>query len=629
MFYRLTTLSRQTKQLILLFLDVALVPVSLLVSMAVASGRVPGAATIQAEWPALTLLTVSATFLSIALGLPRVQLKSYEISALGRSAALGSVLAGMLGALVVLGESRVEVGTPVILALIYTVFSAASRLVLLQILLTIYRHHVAETRVLIYGAGKTGVQLAMALKASADVRLMGFLDDNTVLHGITVAGHTVYPARRIEALIDAHQIQKVLLAMPSTSHPRQAQIARRVAKLGVEVQTLPSFAQLIGQEEIVDKLAPVLPAAVLGRAAHLQDGMDGGCTAYEGRCVMITGAGGSIGSELCRQILNCKPAKLVLLELTEFALFSIERDLRALAEDSPTEIAVLLGSVTDARLVGAAIREHGVQVVLHAAAYKHVSMVEQNPAAGIANNVFGTLTVAQAAADAGIERFVLVSTDKAVRPQGVMGATKRMAELLVGDFARRAPSTVFTMVRFGNVLGSSGSVVPIFFDQVGRGGPVTVTDPQVTRYFMTVQEACRLVLWAGTLAKGGEIFVLDMGKPVKIVDLARQVIEAAGYSVRSSDNPEGDIEIVTTGLRLGEKLHEELSINADLAPTSHPKLRCAREQVLSEFEVARALQTLRAALDKGDGRAAVDEMMHWLKRDLDLNAAQTASKTEA
>jgi len=414
MFYRLTTLSRQTKQLILLFLDVLLVPASLLASMAVAAGQIPDAVAIRSEWPALTLLTVSAAFLSIALGLPRVQLKSYEISALGRSAVLGSVLAGMLGVLMILGQSDVEGGTPVILALIYTVFSAASRLVLLRILLSIYRHHVAETRVLIYGAGKTGVQLAMALKASDDVRLMGFLDDNTVLHGMTVAGQTVYPARRIEALIDAHQIQKVLLAMPSTSHPRQAQIARQVARLGVEVQTLPSFAQLIGQQEIVDKLAPVLPAAVLGRAAHLQDALDGGCTAYQGRCVMITGAGGSIGSELCRQILNCKPAKLVLLELTEFALFSIERDLRALAEDSTTEIAGVLGSVTDARLVGATIRDYGVQVILHAAAYKHVSLVEQNPLAGIANNVFGTQAVAQAAAEAGIERFVLVSSDKAV-----------------------------------------------------------------------------------------------------------------------------------------------------------------------------------------------------------------------
>ncbi|MBN8292996.1 polysaccharide biosynthesis protein [Rhodobacter sp. NTK016B] len=618
MLTRLTTLSRRTKQLILLWLDILLVPASLLVSMAVSSSTIPFLQEIRAELPAMILLSIAAGFISVSLGLPRVQLKSYELSALGRSAALGGMLAGMLAMMVLLGQSNVEAGTPVILALIYSVFSATSRLVLLQILLALYRKNVDETRVLIYGAGKTGIQLAMALKSTEDVRLLGFLDDNSVLHGMTVAGQTVYPAQRIEALIQSQNVDKVLLAMPSLSQPRQAQIARRVAKMKVEVQTLPSFAQLIGQEEIVDKLAPVLPNQVLGRK-HLKDALDGGCTAYRGRSVMITGAGGSIGSEICRQILSCKPERLVLLELTEFALFSIDRELRALAEDTGTEIVPILGSVTDARLVDATIRAQGVQVILHAAAYKHVPMVEKNPLAGISNNVFGTQIVAMAALENKIERFVLVSTDKAVRPLGVMGATKRMAELIVGDCARRSKDTVFAMVRFGNVLGSSGSVVPIFYDQVSRGGPVTVTDPEVTRYFMTIQEACRLVLWAGTLSEGGEIFVLDMGKPVKIVDLARQVIEAAGYSVQDKDNPDGDIEVITTGLREGEKLHEELTVSPRLSQTAHPKLSCAREELLTEFEIIRALQALRGAVEVGEADAAVGEMMHWLKRDLDNN----------
>ncbi len=442
MLTRLTTLSRRTKQLILLWLDILLVPVSLLVSMAVSSSTIPFLQEIRAELPAMILLSVAAGFISVSLGLPRVQLKSYELSALGRSAALGGMLAGMLAIMVLMGQSNVQAGTPVILALMYSVFSATSRLVLLQILLALYRKNVDETRVLIYGAGKTGIQLAMALKSTEDVRLLGFLDDNSVLHGMTVAGQTVYPAQRIEALIRSQNVDKVLLAMPSLSQPRQAQIARRVAKMKVEVQTLPSFAQLIGQEEIVDKLAPVLPNQVLGRK-HLKDALDGGCTAYRGRCVMITGAGGSIGSEICRQILSCKPERLVLLELTEFALFSIDRELRALAEDTGTEIVPILGSVNDARLVDATIRAQGVQVILHAAAYKHVPMVEKNPLAGIANNVFGTQTVAMAALDNKIERFVLVSTDKAVRPLGVMGATKRMAELIVGDCARRSKETVF------------------------------------------------------------------------------------------------------------------------------------------------------------------------------------------
>jgi FlaA1/EpsC-like NDP-sugar epimerase len=256
-------------------------------------------------------------------------------------------------------------------------------------------------------------------------------------------------------------------------------------------------------------------------------------------------------------------------------------------------------------------------------------MVEQNPIVGVQNNVFGTLILAEAALKAGIERFVLVSTDKAVRPLGVMGATKRMAETIVGDMARRSSRTVFTMVRFGNVLGSSGSVVPIFHEQISRGGPITVTDPEVTRYFMTVQEACRLVLWAGTLAKGGEIFVLDMGKPIRIADLARQVVTAAGYTVRDASNPDGDIEIVTTGLRAGEKLHEELTLNPRLEPTTHPKLSCARENYLSEFEIARALQSLTSAIESGDARSVVDEVMHWVKRDLEANRAQTVSRGDA
>lgn len=623
----LTTLPRPVKQSILLSLDITLVPVSLLMSIAATSGVVPMLGHLAQEWPAMVFLSATAAVMSVALGLPRVQLKSYELSALGRSAALGCVLAGLLAMMVMTGWSHVEAGTPVILALVYTAFSAAARLLLLQILLKIYSKNVTETRVLIYGAGKTGVQLAMALKASHDVRIIGFIDDNASLHGLTVAGLQVSPAKRIEKLIAAHAIEKVLLAMPSLSPPRQAQIARRVAAMNVEVQALPSFAQLIGEEQIIDRLAPVLPRHVLGRA-QLDDALQEGCTAYIGRVVMITGAGGSIGSELCRQILDCKPAKLVLLEMTEFTLFQIERELSALTEETGCEIVPVLGSISDARVVKSVIRRHNVQVILHAAAYKHVPMVESNPIVGVQNNVFGTLTLAQAAFDARIERFVLVSTDKAVRPLGIMGATKRLAETVVGDLARRSDKTVFSMVRFGNVLGSSGSVVPIFHEQISRGGPITVTDAEVTRYFMTVQEACRLVLWAGTLAKGGEIFVLDMGKPIRIADLARQVIAAAGYTIRDDDNPDGDIEIITTGLRAGEKLHEELTLNPRLEPTQHPKLSCARESYLSEFEIARALQSLSVAAETGDEKGLVDEIMHWVKRDLETNLSRAAARSE-
>ena len=609
------TMSRRAKQAVLLVLDLLLVPASYYLTMLLLTGRLPPVGWMWQQAPKVILLTVIAGGLSVLLGLPRIQLKSYEISAMGRSALLALALAVVL---VVLNDSRGApqiASVPVIFAMLFLVLGAFSRLILLRFLLFLYRREVPATRVLIYGAGTTGMQLALALKAHAGIRALAFIDDNTVLHNLTVAGLPVHPPQRLEALIRELAVERVLLAMPSLSAPRQAQIARRVAEMGVEVQALPSFAQLVGQEEIIGKLTPVLPQAFLGRA-QLDKALRAGCDAYAARTVMITGAGGSIGSELARQVLACKPARLVLLEISEFALYSIERELRALA-DGGCEIVPVLGSVTDARKLRETLRRYSVQVVLHAAAYKHVPLVEANPEAGVINNVFGTQTVAQEALAAEVERFILISTDKAVRPTGLMGATKRLAEIVVGDMARRSPSTVFAMVRFGNVLGSSGSVIPLFQEQILNGGPLTLTHTDVTRYFMTVQEATQLVLLAGDLAQGGEIFVLDMGQPVRIADLARQVIETSGYTVRDAANPDGDIEILVTGLRPGEKLHEELSISDRLQPTGHPKLFRAQECGLSQFEIARALHSLNALIEGGDSAALVDETMRWMARDLE------------
>lgn len=615
------SLSRRAKQTILLALDLVLVPASYYGTMLLLDGRLLPLSWFAENAARLLLLTLIAGGLSILLGLPRIQLKSYEISAMGRSALLALALAAAL--VVINGNSALPQanGVPVIFAMLFLVLGAVSRLILLRFLLFLYRREVPATRVLIYGAGTTGMQLALALKTHAAIRAVGFIDDNTVLHNITVAGLPVHAPQRLEALIRELSVDRVLLAMPSLSAPRQAQIARRVADMGVEVQALPSFAQLVGQEEIIGKLTPVLPQAFLGRA-RLDETLKAGCDAYVGRTVMITGAGGSIGSELGRQVLGCKPARLVLLELSEFALYTIERELSALAEGG-CEIIPVLGSVTDARKLRETLRRHGVQVVLHAAAYKHVPLVEANPESGVSNNVFGTLTVAQEAMAAEVERFILISTDKAVRPNGLMGATKRLAEILIGDMARRSPSTVFAMVRFGNVLGSSGSVIPLFQEQILNGGPLTLTHEAVTRFFMTVQEATQLVLLAGNLARGGEIFVLDMGQPVRIADLARQVIESSGYTVRDRANPDGDIEIVVTGLRPGEKLHEELSISERLQKTAHPKLFRAQEGGLSQFEIARALHSLNALIEAGDGEALTEEAMRWVARDLE-KAAQPA-----
>ena len=618
------SLSRRAKQAILLSLDMALVPVSLSLTIYLLTGELMPVSWLQDHWAALALLVLASGFMSVLLGLPRIQLKSYEISAMGRSAMLALGLAALMGTLNGVMEAPGPTSAPVTFAMVFLVLSALCRLLLLQFLLSVYRKDAPATRVLIYGAGKTGMQLAMALKPHEAIRAVGFIDDNSVLHNITVAGLSVHPSHKLEHLIRAHSVDRVLLAMPSLSPPRQAQIARRVATLGVEVQALPSFAQLVGQEEIIDKLAPVLPRRFLGRP-HLDSTLSGGCLAYRGKSVLVTGAGGSIGSELCRQVLNCKPRRLILLEVAEFSLYSVERELRALAEDTGCEIIPVLGSINDARKMRDTILTHGVKVVLHAAAYKHVPLVEANPEAGITNNVFGTQTLAQAAMDTGVERFILISTDKAVRPTGIMGASKRLAEIVISDFARRSEKTTFTMVRFGNVLGSSGSVIPLFQEQILRGGPVTLTHEEITRYFMTVQEATQLVLWAGNLAKGGEIFVLDMGKPVRIADLARQVIEAVGYTVRSPENPDGDIEIITTGLRPGEKIHEELSISRQFQSTGHPKLSCALEGSLSEFEIARALQSLKTLIETGEHARLAEEAMRWVRRDLEKTAARSDS----
>jgi FlaA1/EpsC-like NDP-sugar epimerase len=617
-------LSRRQKQAIILGLDVLLVPLALIATAIVKFGSRFSVDWIVEHWVPILAMMGACAAVSFALGLPRIQMKSYEISAMGRSAILAGVLTLLFSVLNGRPGAILPTTGPVVFGLIFLFLSALSRLMLLQVLLWVYRDGQTATRVLIYGAGATGAQLAMALGAHSTIRPVAFVDDNAVLHGITVAGLRVYPPQRLDALIAREEIGRVILAMPSLSPPRQAQIARRIADLGIDVQSVPSFSQLVGEEEIVSQLAPVLPTTLLGRA-HLNKSLAGGCQAYRGRVVLITGAGGSIGSELCRQVLNCGPKRLVLMELSEFALYSIDSELRALASGMECEIVPILGTVTDRRHVRKVLEDQGVQVVLHAAAYKHVPLVEANPLAGIANNVLGTNTLAREALDYGVDRFILVSTDKAVRPEGVMGATKRMAELIVTDLARESQHTVFAIVRFGNVLGSSGSVIPHFREQILRGGPVTLTDPDVTRYFMTAQEATRLVLWAGTLARGGEIFVLDMGKPIRIADLARQVIEASGYSVRIPENPGGEIEIIVTGLRPGEKLHEDLSISGTLHPTAHDKLFCSVEPALSGFELARALQALRGAVARGEGERAASEALYWTRRDLNLRRENTAA----
>ncbi|MAQ84545.1 MAG: nucleotide sugar epimerase [Maritimibacter sp.] len=611
---------RRQKQVIMLGIDLLLVPAALFLTLGLQQQGATATGELARAAPMLGLLMVLGMALSLLMGIPKIQLKAYDLSGIGRTAVFAMAMgfaAGGLGAAAGLGYAS---GVYIVFGLVFFLLSAASRMILLQILWAIYRGDRPRRRVLIYGAGTTGVQLASALRTHETIEPVAFTDDNAGLQGMTILGLPVYKPARVPEIVRKRRIDRVLLAMPSLSLPKQTQILREMEKLGVEVQALPSFAQLIGEEELIDKLSPIMPGHFLGRE-KLDDQMQASETHYAGRTVLVSGAGGSIGSELCRQVLACGPKRLVLYELSELALYQIEMELQLLAQEAAAvsgagtvpEIVPVLGSVTDARLVRKTLGEQAVDVVLHAAAYKHVPMVEANPLAGLANNVLGTATLAREAQEAGVERFVLISSDKAVRPTNVMGASKRLAELVVQDLAARAKGTVFAMVRFGNVLGSSGSVIPLYQEQIARGGPVTLTDPRVTRYFMTVQEAVGLVLQAGGFARGGEVFVLDMGEPVLIAKLARQMIEASGYTVRDARNPDGDIEIRVTGLRPGEKLHEELIIGEGFLTTAHEKIFAAREARLSEIEVASALRGLRAAVAGADDDAARALVARWVE----------------
>lgn len=462
----------------------------------------------------------------------------------------------------------------------------------------------ALPKVLIYGAGSAGRQLAAALAHSQEMKVVGFLDDDVRLQGGVINGLPIHAPEALPDLVAAQQIRDVLLAIPSASRRRRHEIVERLRAAQVAVRTLPGVAELAQGQVHVSDLRELDIDDLLGREPVMPDPTLLAANIHD-KVVLVTGAGGSIGSELCRQIAALGPRRLLLLEISEYALYQIDRELRG--RPGGSEPVPLLGSVADERRMRAILSAWRPETIYHAAAYKHVPLVEHNIAAGIRNNAFGTLTLARLAQEHGVADFVLISTDKAVRPTNVMGASKRLAELILQAFAAQGGGTRFTMVRFGNVLGSSGSVVPLFRRQIREGGPITLTHPKVTRYFMTIPEAAQLVIQAGALAseasESGDVFVLDMGEPVKIMELARRMIELSGLSVRDAEHPDGDIEIAITGLRPGEKLYEELLIGDDPQPTRHPRILKARERFLPWADLAPRLMALEAALDANDAPA--------------------------
>ncbi|MCC7464243.1 MAG: polysaccharide biosynthesis protein [Gammaproteobacteria bacterium] len=456
-------------------------------------------------------------------------------------------------------------------------------------------------RVIIYGAGDAGARLAVLMTGSGQMHPVAYVDEKKSLQNSTVQGIPVYAPEELPSVAERHEVGTILLAIPAASRQRRSEVIRGLAKAGLKVQTVPDLnAILAGQATLAD-LRDVSVADLLGRdVVAAQRALLG--VNSRGKNVLVTGAGGSIGSELCRQILEQRPARLLLFEQSEVALYEIKRELEALcaSREERVEIVGLLGNSHHRGRLREIMRAFEVQTVYHAAAYKHVPIVEENVVEGIYNNVFATWHAAEAAVEAGVEAFVLISTDKAVNPTSVMGATKRFAEIVLQAMNARQSRTQLCMVRFGNVLGSSGSVVPLFQEQIRLGGPVTVTHPEVRRYFMTIPEAASLVLQAGAMAHGGEVFLLDMGQPVKIDELARRMVALAGLTVREAADPDGDIEIQYTGLRPGEKLYEELLIGANAAGTEHPMILRAMEHSPSWSEVERLLGEMRAALEQFD-----------------------------
>ena len=557
------------------------------------------------QWWVYLLTPVLAVPVFIRLGLYRAIFRYTGLAALSTIAKAVALYGSLLFAILLWQHWLwVPRSIGVLQPLIFLLLVGGSRALARFWLAGIGRNRMAsEGRLLIYGAGEAGVQTAGAIANAHQFVLVGFVDDDPAKVGRSINGATVFSPQRIAELVQRLAVTDILLALPSASRARRNEIITSLRTVPVHVRTLPGMSDLASGRVTVRNFNELDVEDLLGRDPVVSDPQLLARTTA-GQTVLVTGAGGSIGSELCRQLAVEGPRQLLLLDHSEFGLYSIHQELQALcsARRLSVELVPLLGSVANPRRLAEICNHYRPAWVYHAAAYKHVPIVESNPAEGIANNVFGTLNMARASIEAGVSHFVLVSTDKAVRPTNVMGASKRMAELVLQALSafQGGSGTRFSMVRFGNVLGSSGSVVPLFRSQLATGGPVTVTHPEVTRYFMTIPEAAQLVLHAGAMAEGGEVFVLDMGQPVKIIELARRMVELSGLRVCDAAAPDGDIEITITGLRPGEKLYEELLIGDDPSPTVHPRIMKAHEEYLAWADLLVQLEALRDAVDSSD-----------------------------
>jgi len=598
---RLSGLSRGTKRVILIGFDIVALLVALWLSFTIRLGG--SFSPTGYHW----LLMLAAPFIAIPVFV-RMGLYRAVIRYLPERAFITVIQAMMLATLLwvvalYFAEATRFAVFPRTVPLFYFIFGTlmigGARFIAKALLSLPERNIGREAGVVIYGAGPAGTQLAEALRTQGRNYVAAFLDDDPSLWGRDVAGLRVYPPERLGELVRNRGVHEVILSVPQADAPTRGRIIEQLGRQPVKIRTLPAISDLASGKYLVNQLRAIDIDDLLGRSAAPADS-----TLFErmlvDRTILVTGAGGSIGSELTRLIAKWHPKKLVLLEANEFALYEIERTLKLV---NGTVVVPVLGSVADAALVRRTLVAEGVEVIFHTAAHKHVPLVEINALEGVRNNVIGTRVLVEAARDAGVERFVLISTDKAVRPSSVMGATKRWAELIVrhygesGDPARQR----FCAVRFGNVLGSNGSVVPLFREQIAAGGPVTLTDERMTRYFMSIHEAAELIVQAGALSEGGDIFLLDMGEPIRIRELAENMIRLAGLSVRSAASPQGDIEIAVTGSRPGEKLYEELFYDpAHATRTAQPRIFRSPSGMRKTANLPEALGQLEAALRDED-----------------------------
>jgi len=593
----LLSLPRPAKRIITLAIDVVLLLCAFWFAFWVRIDSMTPVASLPHWILILSIILVTLIFF-VKLGLYRAVIR-YITAKILIAVAIGMVASSVL---LIIAAFYTNLYLPRTVPIIYFSFGllmiAGSRLALRMI---INRSLKLGTKIIIYGAGASGRQLLPALSQAAEYYPVAFVDDNPRLQGSVIHGVTVFPPKKLAWLVEKYEVEKILLAMPSANRSRKNEVIKQLEGLPCEVLSIPGMVDLVEGMARIDTLRKVSITDLLGRDPVAPDPQLIARN-IAGKSVMVTGAGGSIGSELCRQILRTPPKKLVLYEVSEFSLYAIERELAEFitTKNLETELYPILGNVQDQDHLERVLSSFKIETIYHAAAYKHVPLVEYNVTDGVRNNVFGTLACAKAAIACQVSKFVLISTDKAVRPTNTMGATKRLAELVLQGLASHQNTTCFSMVRFGNVLGSSGSVVPLFEKQISVGGPITLTHADIIRYFMTIPEAAQLVIQAGAMGTGGDVFVLDMGDPVKIIDLAQRMVTLSGLTIRDSNNPAGDIEIKTTGLRPGEKLFEELLIGDNVMTTQHPRIMTASEVMLPWGELSEYLDELNIACRKFD-----------------------------